>query len=547
MISGDSAQDGGAETVPPGEAEDVERLRRERDAAVMALQTWQKRYEFLFSNMLTGYAYHEMVLDEDGEAIDYVFVEVNQTFEDLTGLSADDIVGKRVTEALPGIENSEFDWIGAYAKVAMAGETMQFEQFSEELERWYHVTAYSPGHATFVAVFHDITQHKATEEELARKREELVQSQKMELIGRLAGSIAHDFNNALTAMLGHAELLVESPDDRDEVTLRAGAISAAARQAAAMSHRLLAFSRSNVVHAERVDVEAALQTCLELMTPMLGERIHVRLEATDQPAAIDLDPGQLQRLLMNLLVNGADAMRGSGELNLGLRVFEVGQPLSGLAVGEVGLGKWVEIRVSDEGEGIPEALKERIFEPFFTTKADEGTGLGLPTVADVVRSAGGGIAVDSTVGEGSTFRVYLPWRPSPEGDASISGPLLLADPDRRELVLVEDQALIRNLLSGVLRKAGYRVRDFADAESALATDLGPVDVLVTDLVLPGRSGLELAEELRTVYGDLAVLFTSGFAGVEDVERQLDDPRVGFVQKPYRPSEVLAALGSVLSG
>ncbi len=523
--------------------ESVEALRRERDIAIADLQSWQRRYEFLFSNMLTGYAYHDMVLDADDRPVDYIFVEVNQTFEDLTGLKAAEIVGRRVTEVLPGIEHSEFDWIGAYGEVAMGGDPLNFDQFSEQLGRWFHVTAYSPHRRSFVAVFHDITARKRTEEELARKEEQLQQAQKLEVIGRLAGSIAHDFNNALTAVLGHAEL-IRNADEHDEIRRRARAVIDTARRAAVMTQRLLAFGRRQTVAPLAVDLTDALAATADLLGPLLSERVTLQLQFTDEPAAVEIDPTQLQQIVMNLLINGAHAMGDAGHLVLRTAVVDLDGPPGDLGAGAVGPGRWAEISVVDQGKGMDEETLSRIFEPFFTTKADHGTGLGLSTVGDIAAAAGGGVAVRSTPGAGTTFRVYLPWREVGASDEqSRSVELQPAPEGGRDLVLVEDEPLVRELLEGILTRAGYRVRAMPSAEDTLEADLGRLDALVTDVRLPGMSGPELADQLGQRYAGLRVVFTSGYQR-EELAHELGD-EVRFLHKPFAPSQMLGALADLL--
>ena len=524
-------------------ADELERLRRERDAAVIALQSWQRRYEFLFSNMLTGYAYHDMVLDDASEPIDYIFVEVNKTFEELTGLKAEDITGKRVTEALPGIENAEFDWIGAYGRVAMHGERMHFDQFSEELQRWFQVTAYSPHHGSFVAVFHDITDRKKTEAQLAEKELQLQQSQKLEVIGRLAGSIAHDFNNALTAVLGHAELIVAT-DDLEQIRHRAATVVDTARRAAAMTQRLLAFGRRQATNPLSIDVADALAATVDLLEPLLGERIDLDLQLTVEPAAVVIDPSELQQIIMNLLINGADSMASAGRLTLQSAVLELVVPPVDVRAGQVGPGRWVELTVIDRGCGMDEATLGRMFEPFFTTKEDRGTGLGLPTVAEIVEAAGGAVTVRSQVGAGTEVRVLLPWHePRAIDELTQSLTMVPAPEGGRSVLLVEDQQLIRELVEGVLTRAGYRVTALSSGEAALEADLGALDGLVTDVVLPGISGPELAEQLADRYEGLRIVFTSGYSRDElgDIG---EDMR--FLHKPFSPSQMLTTLADLLA-
>jgi len=394
----------------------------------------------------------------------------------------------------------------------------------------------------------DITARKALEAQL-------LQAQKLESIGRLAGGIAHDFNNMLFAIRGYAELLAEdlAPDRRASLDVDAAArsvqaIEGAADRAATLTHQLLAFSRQQVVSPRVLDVNASIQTIEPMLRRLIGERVRLLLGLHPDVGHLKADPGQMDQILVNLVVNARDAMPDGGTVTIetGNVVFDEPYAVEHF---EVTPGAYVMLAVGDTGTGMDRATREHIFEPFFTTKdVGRGTGLGLATIYGIVHQAGGHIWLYSEPGRGTTFKLYFPRvgveaaaPPSPEATrpTTVTGTVLV----------VEDETAVRDLTTAMLRRAGYQVIAFADGREALALiERGdpPIDVLVSDVVMPHMSGVEIAERVLEMAPRTGVVLLSGYtAETLDLEAILARG-AAFVSKPVSSRELLDALARVTS-
>ncbi len=398
----------------------------------------------------------------------------------------------------------------------------------------------------------DITQRVQQQEERLRLQEQLAQAQKMESVGRLAGGIAHDFNNLLTGMMGNLELAQEA-STREELLGHLADLRQAVGSAAALTRQLLAFSRQQVVDLRSCDVREILGETLRLLRRLIGEHIEITTDVAPDVRGVRVDPVQFQQVLINLAVNAQDAMPNGGRLRIAARTLEVQDKkpavpaidISGLSDGE-----YVLFSVQDTGTGMTDEVMQRIFDPFFTTKpAGRGTGLGLSTVYGIVRQHGGGILVQSTLGEGSCFHIALP-AAEPEDARRVS-------PEKAEkkassasgetLWIVEDDPAIRKAAESILKRRGYAVRTFSSGEEFLREvreDAPAADLLLTDVVMPGMSGVELARKVRERFPRLHVLFTSGY----NEEILLDQGFSGFLNllpKPYSPEELLTRIRRIL--
>jgi two-component system, cell cycle sensor histidine kinase and response regulator CckA len=523
----------------------IAELERGRAQAESQLADWQERYRFLFNNMLTGYAYHRMVLDDAGEAVDYEFLEINDTFEELTGLRRAALVGRRVTEALPGIDQGEFDWIGTYAKVAMDGETWQSEQYSAQLDRWYSVTAHSPERGYFVVVFHDITQRHRAEQALHEREEQLRQAQKMEAVGRLAGGIAHDFNNLLTVISGYAERAeVSLGEDASELqSIRE--IRAAGDRAASLCGQLLAFSRRQVLELRPLDPSEVFRNLGSLVDRLLGGDIRVAYDLPETLGTVRADRGQLEQVLMNLAVNARDAMPDGGRFEVSGLDVTLDGPMAH-SRGTLAAGDWVRLAVKDTGSGIPADVIDRVFEPFFTTKGvGVGTGLGLSTVYGIVRQVGGEILVQSEEGLGTTFEIYLP-RTAEAPAVVLEAPRAKAVRGGTETILVaEDDDAVRGLTSLVLRDAGYAVLEAAGGSQAMLHALAhpePIDLVLSDILMPDTTGPDLIERVCEQRPEAAGLLMSGYLDPERVGGVVELP---LLRKPFSATGLREAVRQVL--
>ncbi|MGE3490300.1 MAG: ATP-binding protein [Vicinamibacterales bacterium] len=392
-----------------------------------------------------------------------------------------------------------------------------------------------------LGVAHDITEYKELELRLR-------QSQKLEAMGRLAGGVAHDFNNILTAILGYAVLIEGDPIDEVETRSHAVQITKAAHRAAMLSRQLLAFSRRQVVERRAVCVGDIVADLLPMMAKILGEQIRVEREFASDLGAVFADPGQLEQVVLNLAINARDAMPEGGVLriaaaNITLGVAEVCSRL------KLTGGDYVLVTVTDSGTGMDAGTRDRIFEPFFTTKdADHGTGLGLSTVFGIVKSLGGGIRVSSAPGEGTTFKIYLPRIEA--AAASDPEPPATAHPaGGSEMVLVvEDEDAVRNLAAEILQRNGYTVVTAPEAGTARRLALEspvPIDLVVTDVMMPDGTGPELLAELSVLHAKPRALYMSGYAGAVLARQGRLVAGSAFLQKPFTGQQLLASVRQVL--
>ncbi|HEX5148923.1 MAG TPA: ATP-binding protein, partial [Candidatus Limnocylindrales bacterium] len=377
----------------------------------------------------------------------------------------------------------------------------------------------------------------------------LLHSQKMESVGRLAGGIAHDFNNLLTAITGHGDLLAQSlaPDDPGRADV--AAINAAAARAAALTRQLLAYGRQSLLRPEPVDLNAVVTDIEPMLRRLIGEDVELRTDLAPDLGWVQADAGQLDQVILNLVVNARDAVPAGGTITLSTANAE----LNGASAAErpdVRAGRYVTVAVSDTGVGIDPVTLGRIFEPYFTTKDRErGTGLGLATVLGIVEQSGGHIEVASEVGHGTTFLVYLPRRDPPNRDAGADSDVSRAPTGGPETILLaEDEESVRRLATLILERSGYRVIGSADGMAALAAAAvhdGAIDLLLTDVIMPGLNGRELADRFAELYPTARVLFMSGYAGEALSAQGVLDPGVAFLTKPFVPAELVRRVREVL--
>jgi len=392
-----------------------------------------------------------------------------------------------------------------------------------------------------VGSWSDITDRKQLEDQFR-------QAQKMEAVGQLAGGVAHDFNNLLTIINGYGQVLSERFPPGDPTRELLGQIVAAGDRAAGLTRQLLAFSRKAIIEPKILNLKTVVADVDKLLRRILGEDIQLIVVADPEPWAVKADPGQIEQVLMNLVVNARDAMPRGGRLTIEVRNVELDETYARDHV-EVQAGPHVLLAVSDTGCGMDRATIARIFEPFFSTKGEKGTGLGLATVHGIVKQSGGHVAVYSEVGHGTTFKVYLPRVQQQRAHSGKSHPGLAAKPLGSEtVVVVEDEDSVRALIQYVLKDCGYTVlvaRDGAEALRIAGQHGGRLDLLVTDVVLPRMSGREVAERLVGTHLGMKVLFVSGYTDDAVVRHGILDAEVAFLQKPFSPASLAAKVREVL--
>ncbi len=392
----------------------------------------------------------------------------------------------------------------------------------------------------FATVQHDLRETKRLESELR-------QAQRIEALGRLAGGVAHDFNNLLTVILSYSAMLAKSLPREGRGLRDVEQIEHAAERAAELTRQLLAFSRRQVLEPKALDLGATVRGMDAMIRRLIGEDIAVRIVTSDAGSPVVADAGQIEQVVMNLVVNARDAMRGGGALELVTERVE----LDAAAAAAIGIapGAYSTLSISDTGTGIDEQTKAQLFEPFFTTKPrGEGTGLGLSTVMGIVEQSGGHIRVDSELGRGTSFRIYLPATTgSPSARAATPRPSA-APRGIERIVVVEDEREVRALVCMVLRDAGYDVVEANDTNHALelAEDGADFDLLLTDVIMPGMSGRELAAQVMARRPTTRVLYMSGYTDDKLGHHGLLDPDVELIQKPLTPDALLRRVRAVLT-
>jgi two-component system cell cycle sensor histidine kinase/response regulator CckA len=396
-----------------------------------------------------------------------------------------------------------------------------------------------------LAVTRDVTAAKHLEEQLR-------QAQKMEAVGRLAAGVAHDFNNLLTIMSGHSELLLRGFAEDAPTAKGLREIHKAGVQAALLTRQLLAFSRKEIIAPVVLDLSALVRETDKMLHRLIGEDVELVTELEPDLAPVRADPGHLEQVLLNLVLNARDAMPRGGRITVrteNVRPADVGR--RGPESGSAQPLPHVLLAVADTGCGMSPEVRTRIFEPFFTTKGvGKGTGLGLSTVYGIVAQAGGFIEVDSTPGRGSTFRVYLPVTPSMQRLRKSEQNRAPIPQGRETVLVVEDEEGVRRLAGSVLRDSGYAVleaRDGAEGLEIARRHAGPIDLLLTDVVMPRLGGRELAEQLRALRPRSKVLFTSGYTEDKFLRDGLREATFTFLAKPYSPLLLARKVREVLDG
>ena len=380
----------------------------------------------------------------------------------------------------------------------------------------------------------DITERKGLEQQWR-------QAQKMEAIGRLAGGIAHDFNNLLQVILGSCEAMKESIEDKRVLLRDIEIVQDSASSAASLTQQLLAFSRKQRAQPRTIDLGLLLQRCEKMLSAAVGNMRGLCAVLDEEASTVRADEGQMQQVLMNLAVNARDAMPEGGTFTIRLRNEWIGGGVSGLVP-----GRYVTLSVSDTGVGMDEKTREHIFEPFYTTKGMRGgTGLGLSIVYGIVTQSGGVISVDSKVGSGATFTIRLPFV-APEKAEGADEPEERSRGGTETVLLVEDQESVRRLVKRMLEKAGYAVRTTGDGATALEvcrSSPDHVDLLLTDVIMPGMTGWQLAGQVLALHPEARVIYMTGYTDGSPA----NDPAEGaaVIQKPFKQADLLALVRQTL--
>jgi len=624
-----------------------------------ALNKSEELYRSLFENMVEGYAYFR-ILYKETQARDILYLSVNNAFERLTGLKS--VVGRKLSEVIPGIQETNPEMFEIFGRVALTGKTESFDTRLESLGKWLSITVYSHEQGHCIAVFENITEKKRVEGRLRRlmdsnaqsvffwntkgevmeandaflglvgyTREELqegrinwveltppefagldrealeqivatgsskpyekefihkdgsrvsiligaagfedntsegvcflldlterklfeaqlMQSQKLETVGKLAGGIAHEFNSILTAILGQSELLLGELPVGSPQAANVMEISQAAERASGLTRQLLAYGRKQFLHPEILDLNRVIASMSVMIQHLMGAAISTQIIADPDLHAVMADAGQIEHVIINLVMNAREAMSKGGKLTLKTKNVTWDEAnLNNISQFELKEGKYVMMAIADTGVGMSDAVKSRVFEPFFTTKeVGEGTGLGLATCYGIIKQSGGHVSVESEQGRGSTFRVYLP-----EVEAKtklLPQRVESADLPRgtETILLVEEDPALRELAAALLTSLGYKMLVAGHASEALNLNLSrdgrKLDLLCTDLGLPPLTGWDLVERIRVIHPDLRILFTSSFTANAIRSQDALQRDVAVLQKPFTPFALARKLREVL--
>jgi len=522
------------------------RAEAERERAYEALKASEARFNSFFHNSAVG-----MLIWDTGDPVKYV--AINHNLAALNGRRPEEHIGKTIAEVI----NSEVEekTMKVVRRILQTGEhaTLDSSGTAHDGRDVHYFASYFPITVDdeirgIGGVVIDQTGRVAAEREKKKLEEQLQQAQKLESIGRLAGGVAHDFNNMLSVILGYGEIVHQELHPGDPLRKDMEAILKAARSSADLTRQLLAFSRKQTLQPEVLDLNEVVRSIEKMLRRLIGEDIALELSLSKDLSHVKVDPGQIEQVIMNLAVNARDAMPTGGKLLIETSEVELDEAYAQNHA-DVTPGKYVMLAMTDTGCGMDKEVLLQIFDPFFTTKEKgKGTGLGLSTVYGIVKQSGGNIWVYSEPGQGATFKIYLPVT----GDQAET----LAEEVAREesagggehILVVEDEESLRKLLKAMLSRSGYKVTLAANGGEALLLveekGLKP-DLVITDVVMPGMSGRELVDRLQRKQPDLMALYMSGYTDNAIIHHGALDPGTPFIQKPFTIHDIAEKVRAVL--
>lgn len=492
------------------------------------------------------------------QASDLRYVRINRAVEEYLGIDRNQLVGKTDHEFWPGEMADSFTKMDREVLTSKQLLSIPEEQVLDVRgETRYMRTRKVPvlnaaGEAEYLlGISEDITEQKEARKERQELERQLIQAQKMESIGRLAGGVAHDFNNKLFIILSHAELLLASLPDDSPIRGDLEQILNVASSSAELTRQLLAFARKQAIVPEVIDLNKTMESILSMLGRLVGSNVDLKWVPGDGLKPIQMDPSQIDQILANLVINARDAIGNTdGRVTITSRMEQLDDTFCDNHIGFLP-GEYVVITVADNGCGMDKETQTKVFEPFFTTKAPgEGTGLGLATVFGIVKQNEGFVLLESCPDEGATFTIYLPAYQGTEPATRKKW----ADEERpteggaETILLVEDDQAILNLATKILKRLNYRVISAstpADAIAAASDHEEPIHLLITDMMLPEMTGRELIGELKKYHSEINCLYISGYASQEVLQQLSVEERPHFLQKPFSIKQLAAKVQEVL--
>jgi two-component system, cell cycle sensor histidine kinase and response regulator CckA len=481
-------------------------------------------------------------LEDAGDPTSLRLVTANPAASHFTHVPMQTIIGKTIGEAFPDLLTTDLP--ARYADVIRTGESIDVGDLPYTDDRIapsiFRVKACPVSDTSMAVLFEDVTEQRRLEAALDH-------THKMEAIGLLAGGVAHDFNNLLTVIIGYSDGLIEELPADNVLRPDALEIKAAAERAAGLTSQLLAFGRKQILQPRVVSLNALVAEADTLLRRVLGEHIQMSLVLDPELRSVVADPGQMGQVIVNLAVNARDAMSDGGQLTI--ETANVDLPAAARGVAHVPSGQYVALSISDTGIGMDAATQARVFEPFFTTKANQGTGLGLATVYGIVKQSGGYIWLYSEVGQGTSFRIYLPAIDAPTRALGVVAPKpTVVSRGRETVLLVEDEPALRQLAARVLTSSGYTVLHAGhphDALTLMAQHTGQIQLLLTDVVMPEMGGRALASRVQAAHPETRVLYMSGYSGGAFLHDGVLETGTSFLQKPFTPITLAQKVREVL--
>ncbi len=511
--------------------------RKGRRSADEALRDTEERYRDLVENA------HDIIYEHDLEGN---YTSTNKAFEQITGYSREETLKLNIARTLAPeyVEKAK-----EMVRRKLTGESITAYELQLVAKDGTRVSVEVNTRLVFQngvpigiqGIARDVTERKLLEEQLR-------QSQKLEAVGQLAGGVAHDFNNLLTVIGGYADLALSRLPADDSLRRNLKEINNASDRAASLTRQLLAFSRKQVLQPRVFALDTIVANLEKMLRRMIGEDIKFKTNLSATIGNVKADPGQIEQVIMNLVVNARDAMPSGGKLTIETKNVELDEAYAREHISTIP-GSYVLLAVSDTGTGIDEQTKKHIFEPFFTTKeSGKGTGLGLSTVYGIVKQSGGNIWVYSEPGKGTTFKIYLPRVGEPAEEHWLAATAVQLPEATETVLVVEDSEMVRNLAKEVLETGGYRVLAAASGREALVVCeqfKETIHLLLADVVMPEMSGPELGSRLVSLYPRMRVLYMSGYSGHAIVHHGLLNEGINFIEKPFTPASLAQKVRQVL--